>query len=202
MRPILALLLLLPLPALAQLQFDTAPVPTAAAPINPLDMPAGIEWLQNKPMTLFDLGLMEMSNAANIVGPGVVGVRGGVAEFQADKGLIAVSFYAGLPYGQDTCLRLVSELRDKMFLQRQDRERLERELSSYFISYGPPDPTRPRNIGFELVRMTRVTAYMQGGACQLPLTSDEAEYWQDAQPPQLPPPAPPEPPHPAQPRAR
>lgn len=177
MRLILALLLLLPLPALAQLQFDSAP-----APVDTGTVPPGVQWLQNKPMTLFDLGMMELTNAANQLASTLPEVRGAVAEFQNEKGLIAVSFYAATPYSKDACSKMAMQLRDALFLQRKDPERLERELASYFISYGPVDPSRPRSVGRELRQIVRVTVYQQEGACQLPLTNDDIIHWQDELP--------------------
>ena len=177
MRLLLALILLLPLPALAQLQFDTAP-----APVDTGMVPPGVAWLQNKPMTLFDLGMMELTNAANQLVSSMPEVRGAVAEFQNEKGLIAVSFYAALPYSKEACSKMAMQLRDALFLQRKDPDKLERELASYFISYGPIDPTRPRSIGRELRQIMRVTVYQQEGACQLPLTNDDIVHWQDELP--------------------
>lgn len=173
-----ALALLIPAHAYAQsLQFDTAPAaPVSSGP----QAPAGIKWLQNKPMTVFDLGMMELTQTANQLAESVSGLRGAVAELQDNSNTIAISFYAGLPYTTDVCKNTLRQMRDGMFAQRGNPERLARELSSYFISYGPTDPTRPSTIGAELLQMMRVAVYMQGGMCEANLTDDSISEQRDA----------------------
>ena len=188
MKKLLAALMLLATPALAQpMQFDSAPSPSAAPSIEATS--PGLAWLQRKPMTLFDLGMMELTQAANKAAEGMFDVGGGVAEYIPDQGLIAISFYASTAYSQQNCGFVLKKLRDTMFQKRDDKAALARELASYFISYGPQDPAKPANIGAELLASTRVVGYMPGGMCQMSLVDDEIRYWKDpnAPEPTLPP---------------
>ena len=161
------------------LQFDASTPPTAptAAPTAPITN--GVQWLQQQPMTLFDLGMMELTNAANKLIDTTPEIAGAVAEFQSEKNIIAISFYANAPYTEQSCLYLAQKMRGGLFSNRTDTDALARELGSYFISYGTPNPTRPRSIGRELITITRIAIYMPGGACQLPLQTDEAIYDKD-----------------------
>lgn len=180
MRALILALTLLALPAAAQLQFDSSAPPAPTAPTTQSIAPgAGLAYLQRTPMTLFDLGMMELTETANKLATAADGVQGAVAEYQEEKKIIAIGFYSALDYDAPACIELAQRLRDGMFLHRADREELAREVGSYFVSYGAIDPTRPRSVGHELMEMTRITIYQQGGICQLPLTSDAAEVWAD-----------------------
>jgi hypothetical protein len=179
MRLLLVALLLLATPALAQLQFDSTPKPATSPAPNPVLDGSGIAWLQRTPMTLFDLGMMELTDTANKLGIAADGIQGAVAEYQEEKKLIVIGFYSALSFNAPDCIELAQRLREALFLQRRDPEKLAREVGAYFISYGPIDPNRPRNIGRELMEIIRITIYQQGGLCQLPLTNDNAEIWED-----------------------
>jgi hypothetical protein len=178
MRALLFVLLLLSLPAAAQLQFDSS---KPAAPLAGPSPGAGVAWLQKTPMTLFDLGMMELTETASKLSTGAAtdGLQGAVAEYQEAKKIISIGFYSALDYDAPACIELAQRLRDGLFMHRKDQEQLAREVGSYFISYGPLDPARPRSIGAELMEMIRITVYQQGGICQLPLTSDAAEVTDD-----------------------
>ena len=172
MRFLITLLMLtLAAPAQAQLQFESKPDPAAAPP--------GIRWLQKEPMSLFDLGMMELTNTANKIAVSFENVRGAVTEYRPEKGTIAVTFYYAAPYAAEMCTAQAKRLRDAMFPQRTDVARLAAELNSYFMSYGPNNDNRPRSLGQELIAMLRISIYMQGGICQLSLVSDTPEVWED-----------------------
>lgn len=181
-------LLLAALPAQAQLQFDQQNAAPAALP-TVQSLTPGIMWLQRTPATLFDLGMMELTAAANKTATSLFDVTGAVAEYQTEKGLLALSFYARTAYSELNCELVVKKLRDSMFPKRDDRALLADDLGSYFSSYGAAAPGRPATIGTELVAITRFAVFMPGGACQIPLFgSDEVNYWKDpnAPAPQVP----------------
>lgn len=184
MRFLLLLLLLAPVTAQAQLQFNSGAAAPNAASITP-----GVVWLQRTPATLFDIGMMELTEAANKAAQPMFDITGAVAEYQAEKGLLAISFYARTAYSDTNCELVVKKLRDRMFPKRDDAANLAGDLSSYFSSYGVEPAGRPATVGAELVAITRFAVYMPGGACQLPLYgSDEVSQWKDpsAPPPQMP----------------
>ncbi len=58
MKKLLIALLLAPLPALAQIHIDNDKS-------SPPSLPPGIAWLEHQPVTLFDLGLMELTHQAS-----------------------------------------------------------------------------------------------------------------------------------------
>ncbi len=175
-------------PAQAQLQFDQQNNPPPALP-TVQSLTPGVVWLQRTPASLFDLGMMELTAAANKTATSLFDVTGAVAEYQTEKGLLALSFYARTAYSELNCELVVKKLRDSMFPKRDDRKILADDLGSYFSSYGAAMPGRPASIGDELVAITRFAVFMPGGACQLPLFgSDDVNYWKDpnAPAPQLP----------------
>lgn len=205
-----ALLMLIALPAAAQLQFgpqgNSAP-PPAETPPSLQSLTPGVMWLQRTPATLFDLGMMELTAAANKSANAVFDITGAVAEYQAEKGLLALSFYARTQYSELNCELVVTKLRDTMFPSRDNPQLLADDLGSYFSAYGATTPGRPGSIGTELVAILRFAVFMPGGACQMPLYgSDTITYWKDpnAPPPQAPatPAAPAAPTSPAQPKQR
>lgn len=181
---LLALLLLATAPAQAQLQFESAPTQPTMQSLTP-----GINWLQRTPASLFDLGMMELTGAANKTASALFDVTGAVAEYQPDSGLIALSFYAKTAYSEQNCGFVINKLRDSMFPKRDDPHQLATDLGSYFSNYGASLPDRPNSVGAELVAILRFAVFMPGGACQMPLYgSDEVTYWKDpnAPPPQMP----------------
>jgi len=174
MKKLLLPLLLLALPAHANsLQFDSQPAPAtnAAAP--------GMAWLQQQPMTLFDLGMMELSETATKATEGLFDVAGAVAEYREESGRIAVTFYARTPYSEQNCQYIATKMREQMFPKRDDRRQLALELAAYFVSYGPAHPGRPSGIGEELVDRLSIAVFLPGGACEVPLTSDDLTFWKD-----------------------
>lgn len=188
-RLLLALLLLppllLPLPAAAQMQFDsntkTAPPLVAATP--------GLDWLQSTPASLFDLGMMELSQAANRVAAPLFDINGVVADYQRERNVIALTFYARTRYTEENCGFVLKKIRDSMFPHRTDLSQLAQDLGSYFSTYGAEMPGRPASIGTELAKALNFAVFMPGGACHLPLYgSEEVSYWTDpnAPAPQLP----------------
>ena len=185
-------LLALTVGAQAQLQFgsgaqNSAPA-QAAVPSGPIASP-GIAWLQSKPASLFDIGMMELTNAAIKSTTPVFDITGAVAEYQPATGLISISFFARTAYSEQNCDFVVRKLRDNMFPQRDNQERLASDLGSYFSSYGPGQPDRPATTGTELITALRFAVYMPGGACIVPLIGkDETTYWKDpnAPAPQVP----------------
>lgn len=176
MRLLLLLLVLFAAPAQAQLQFESSSTATPSiANVTP-----GIAWLQQKPATLFDIGMMELTEAANKAASSMFDATGAIAEYRAEKGLLAISFYVRTAYSETNCDLVVKKLRDKMFPKRDDVADLGADLASYFSSYGPTPADQPAGIGTELVKITRFAVYMPGGVCQLPLYgSDETSYWKD-----------------------
>ncbi len=190
MRILLTLLVLLTaLPAAAQLQFESRGNSSHGGQPNLQQLTPGIMWLQRTPASLFDLGMMELTAAANKSASAVFDITGAVAEYQADKGIVALSFYARTAYSELNCELVVTKIRDTMFPKRDDAAQLADDLGSYFSTYGGSTPGRPASIGNELVAMTRFAVFMPGGACQLPLYgSDTVTYWKDpnAPPPQVP----------------
>lgn len=169
-------------PALAQIQFDTAP-PAAEA------LPPGIRWLQQKPMTLFDLGMMELTRTADKATEGLFDIGGAVAEMSEDGKKISISIYGRTDYSPQNCNYIITKIRDQMFPLRDDKERLALELVSYFVGYGPAPTDKPRNIGAELVDRLMFVVYMPGGTCLLPLLGDETSYLADPNYKPEPPPA-------------
>lgn len=191
MRLLLAILfLLIALPAAAQLQFEPQNNPQQSLGQPSLQsLTPGILWLQRTPASLFDLGMMELTAAANKSANAVFDITGAVAEYQADRGLIALSFYARTAYSELNCELVITKIRDTMFPRRDDAQILADDLGSYFSTYGGSAPGKPASIGNELVAVLRFAVFMPGGACQMPLYgSDTVSYWKDpnAPPPQLP----------------
>lgn len=172
----LGLVALAPTSAQAQsLQFDSAPTEQTAA----AQLPPGIRWLQQKPMTLFDLGMMELTRTADKAIQGLFDIGGAVAEMSPDGSKIAISLYGRTDYSPQNCNYVITKVRDTMFPLRDDRERLALELVSYFVGYGPTPSDKPHNIGAELVDRLTFVVYMPGGSCFLPLIGDETTYWAD-----------------------
>lgn len=172
----IALVALAPASALAQsLQFDSAPTEQAAA----AQLPPGIRWLQQKPMTLFDLGMMELTRTADKAVQGLFDIGGAVAEMSPDGSKIAISLYGRTDYSPQNCNYVITKVRDTMFPLRDDRERLALELVSYFVGYGPTPSDKPHNIGAELVDRLTFVVYMPGGTCFLPLIGEDTTYWAD-----------------------
>lgn len=165
---------LLPFSAFAQLQFDTAPQAATSE-----DLPPGIRWLQQKPMTLFDLGMMELTRTANKAAEGLFDIGGAVAEMSEDGKRISISVYGRTAYSPQNCNFVITKIRDQMFPLREDRDRLALELVSYFVGYGPTPTDKPRNIGTELVERLMFVVYMPGGTCMLPLIGEETSYMAD-----------------------
>lgn len=176
------LLALFSSPAPAQIQFDTAPT---AADL----LPPGIRWLQQKPMTLFDLGMMELTRTADKATEGLFDIGGAVAEMSEDGKRISISIYGRTDYSPQNCNYIITKIRDQMFPLRDDKERLALELVSYFVGYGPAPTDKPRNIGAELVDRLMFVVYMPGGTCLLPLLGDETSYLADPNYKPEPPPA-------------
>lgn len=170
MRKLFLALLLAASPAFAQeaLQFDSNATPNS-----------GIAWLQQKPMTLFDLGMMELSQAATKATEGLFDLAGAVAEYRPEAGRIAITFYAKTPYSEQNCEYVLRKMRDQMFAKRTDRAALAHELSAYFVGYGAPSPDRPSTIGEELVDVLDFAVFLPGGACDVPLMEDKITYLAD-----------------------
>lgn len=185
MKRYLLAALLLSTPALAQpLQFESkqAPaLPPTTAPNSPQgpSTSSGLSWLQRQPMTLFDLGMMELSKTAMEAARSNADLRGGLADFSSETGVIAVSFYSAKPYVEQLCADTALDIRDVMFPRRDNPEALASELASYFVSYGPTPPGRPATIGAELMERIHIAVIMPGGICQLPLIGDMPYFWVD-----------------------
>lgn len=169
MKKLLIALSLLSLPAMAQMQFDSA-----APKTSPL--PSGLAWLNRQPVTLFDLGLMELTRQANDEMKLLTGLGGAVAEYREDLGLILISFYPASPYRSETCTNLIMQIRQMLFPTFKDKSQLAGQLASVFSNYGPQAAGRPESIGAELVAMTHLVVRMQGGGCQLKVGGAAPEH--------------------------
>ncbi len=168
------------------LQFDSS-APVAAAPAAPtvappkagVAAPPGIAWLQSRPMTLFDLGMMELSQAATKATEGLFDVSGAVAEYRANVGKISITFYARTAYSEQNCTYVVRKLREQMFPKRDDPAQLQRELASYFVSYNPENDNQPDSVGAELLDGLSFVVFLPGGACELPMMSEKIIFLAD-----------------------
>jgi hypothetical protein len=175
MKKLLLVLLLITSPALAQLQFDSA----AAAP----QAPNAVEWLSRQPMTLMDIGLMELTRQASERMQALTGVNGAVAEYVQEANIIRLSLYPATDYQEDLCNRLGFGVRDQIFPNHKDKAMLAAHLGTFFSNYGPQATTRPANIGEELLKITYISVVMKGGGCAMPLDGEKLEHRVDAPPP-------------------
>jgi len=176
-----AALLLLPLPALAQIQFNSV----QDTPKGPT-LPPSLTWLTRQPVTLFDLGLMELTRQAAEQLRAISGVGGAVAEYREDLGLILITFYPATNYRPETCTQFINQMRTMLFPQYKDRAMLTGQLASLFSNYGPQAAGRPESIGEDLLKITHMVVRLTGGGCEM--TLDAAAPTQHVEPGYTPPP--------------
>jgi len=166
--------LLLASPAMAQIQFNSVEeAPAVAAPTG-RPLPAGIGWLTRQPVTLFDLGLMEITRQASEQLRTISGVGGAVAEYREDFGLVLINFYPATGYRAEVCSQIIQQMRQNIFPQYKDTTQLSAHISSFFSSYGPQAADRPASIGDDLLKITYMVVRLSGGSCDMKLTDEKA----------------------------
>ena len=178
MRILTALFLAaLPMAALAQpLQFGAgnAPAQPATSTPAPPDKP-GIVWLQRTPLSVFDMGMLQLSQATTRAARTEKGIERGYAAFVRTErgGTIELSYFTKEGYTPEACGATLRRLRDAMFSPPIDMRVLASEVESYFVPYGPPRPDWPANTGMELLQAVEVSLIMNEGACMMTLISNE-----------------------------
>lgn len=162
------------------LQFESqqdSPTTTIIAPA-PSALP-GITWLRKTPLTIFDLGLLDLSRTASRIAQNLFDVRDVVADYRERVGKIALSFYTQTAYSPANCEFVARKMREEMFPHRENRAAIENYLDSFFSSYGENMTDRPISIGQELADNLNFLVFQPGGACELPLMSDELVFMKD-----------------------
>jgi hypothetical protein len=168
--------LMLAFPAYAQLQFDTKSAPPQTE--------GAVQWLSRQPMTLMDIGLMELTRQASERMQALTGVNGAVAEYIPDANIIRLTLYPSTDYQEDLCNRLGLGVRDQIFPNHTDKAMLASHLGTFFSNYGPQATGRPENIGEELLKITYISVVMKGGGCAMPLDGEKMDHRVDTPPPQ------------------